>query len=99
MLKGRLLEQTKALQKSGKTSKYAKAQIRWDDSSAKPSQIRGIDATASKNVANDVQAVFDELSPLYAQKNGAKKPKLETVEENVSAETGEKHVRIKQSYA
>lgn len=98
-LKTRLKAQKSALEKNGKTAKYSGAEIRWNDAAAKPNQITGLKSRTSKNVANDVQAVFDDLSPLYAQKSGAKKAKLVTESETVSKLTGEKHVRLKQSYS
>lgn len=100
-LKSRLKAGSESLARSGKTSKYAKAKIRWDESAEKPSQIRGIKTRVSKNVAVDAQAVFDDLSPLYGVKTSktAKKPKLEVSEESVSKVTKERHVRLKQTYA
>lgn len=99
LLQERLKQEKSVLDRSGKTSKYAKAKIRWDDASGKPSQIRGLESRASKNLASDVQSVFDDLSPLYGAKNTAKKAKLQTAAEDVSKTTGERHVRIKQSYS
>ena len=68
-LKTRLKAQKSVLEKNGKTAKYSGTEIRWNDAAAKPNQITGLKSKASKNVASDVQAVFDDLSPLYAQKN------------------------------
>lgn len=99
-LRARLKVQGEKLAKSGKASKYATAKIRWDDASEKPSQIRGIRTKVSKNVASDVQSVFDDLSPIYGTADGAaKKPKLSVAEEAVSKITSERHLRIKQTYA
>ncbi len=68
-LKTRLKAQKSALEKSGKAAKYSGTEIRWNDAAAKPKQITGLKSKATKNVASDVQAVFDDLSTLYAQKN------------------------------
>lgn len=99
-LRTRLKLQGEKLAKAGKTSKYANAKIRWDDASEKPTQIRGIRSKASKNVAADVQAVFDDLAPIYgtSEKN-PKKAELAVEAEDVSPVTSERHVRIKQTYA
>lgn len=98
-LKSRLKAQKAALETSGKSAKYSRAEIRWNDAASKPSQISGLKAKVSKNLANDVQSVFDDFSPLYGQKNPSKKPKLSQSSQSVSKLSGEKHVRFKQTYS
>lgn len=99
VLKERLKLQKNALQKSGKLSDYANVSIKWDAASAEPSQIRNLKKKASSDIAKDVSAVMDDLSPLYATKKNAKKPTVKTSKTSKTKTKGERHVRLEQSYS
>ena len=98
-LKTRMKIQKDVLRMSGKLEEYSNARIKWDDASAKPNQIRGLNKKASKNIAADVSSVLSDLAPLYGTQRAGKKSKIETKDEVVDATNGGKHVRLEQSFS